>query len=257
MIILRADKVGFQYGEQWVLKDVTFEVREGEVLGIIGPNGSGKTTLLKILDGILTPREGHVWLRDRDISQIGREILAKAIGVVPQDYSMYFPFSVEEIVLMGRTPHLGLLRFEGQKDFAIARRAMEMTDTTGFSRRGMGELSGGERQRVLIARAITQEPQILLLDEPTTYLDIKHQVALFQLMKMLHEKENLTVIVVTQDINLAAQYCDRVLLLKNGRFFSMGPPGEVITSENIQKVYETDVLVDPHPHTGLPRVTLI
>ena len=257
MSILRADKVGFQYGEQWVLRDVTFEVREGEVLGIIGPNGAGKTTLLKILDGILTPREGHVWLRDRDISQTGREAVAKEIGVVPQDYSMYFPFSVEEIVLMGRTPHLGLLRFEGQKDFAIARRAMEMTDTTGFSRRGMGELSGGERQRVLIARAITQEPQILLLDEPTTYLDIKHQVALFQLMKMLHEKKNLTVIVVTQDINLAAQYCDRVLLLKNGRFFSMGPPGEVITSENIQKVYETDVLVDPHPHTGLPRVTLI
>jgi len=257
MSILRADKVGFQYGEQWVLKDVTFEVREGEVLGIIGPNGAGKTTLLKILDGILTPREGHVWLRDRDISQTGREAVAKEIGVVPQDYSMYFPFSVEEIVLMGRTPHLGLLRFEGQKDFAIARRAMEMTDITEFSRRGMGELSGGERQRVLIARAVAQEPQILLLDEPTTYLDIKHQVALFQLMKMLHEKENLTVIVVTQDINMAAQYCDRVLLLKNGRFFSMGSPCEIITTENIQKVYETDVLVDPHPRTGLPRVTLI
>ena len=257
MSILRADKVGFQYGEQWVLRDVTFEVREGEVLGIIGPNGAGKTTLLKILDGILTPREGHVWLRDRDISQTGREAVAKEIGVVPQDYSMYFPFSVEEIVLMGRTPHLGLLRFEGQKDFAIARRAMEMTDITEFSRRGMGELSGGERQRVLIARAVAQEPQILLLDEPTTYLDIKHQVALFQLMKMLHEKENLTVIVVTQDINMAAQYCDRVLLLKNGRFFSMGSPCEIITTENIQKVYETDVLVDPHPRTGLPRVTLI
>ena len=257
MAIMRADKVGFQYGQQWVLRDVTFEVRQGEVLGIIGPNGSGKTTLLKILDGILEPREGCVWLRDRDISQTGREVVAKAIGVVPQDYSMYFPFSVEEIVLMGRTPHLGLFRFEGQKDFAIAHRAMEMTDTTEFSRRGMGELSGGERQRVLIARAITQEPQILLLDEPTTYLDIKHQVALFQLMKMLNEKENLSVIVVTQDINLASQYCDRILLLKNGRFFSMGPPGEVITSENIQKVYETDVLVDSHPHTGLPRVTLI
>lgn len=257
MVILRAEKVGFQYGEQWVLREVTFDVCEGEVLGIIGPNGSGKTTLLKILDGILEPREGRVWLRESDISKTGREAVAKAIGVVPQDYSMYFPFSVEEIVLMGRTPHLGLLRFEGQKDFSIARRAMEMTDTTEFSRRGMGELSGGERQRVLIARAITQEPQILLLDEPTTYLDIKHQVALFQLMKTLNEKENLTVIVVTQDINLAAQYCDRILLLKNGRFFSLGPPGEVITSENIQKVYETDVLVDSHPRTGLPRVTLI
>ncbi len=257
MAIMRTDKIGFQYGQQWVLRDVTFEVLEGEVLGIIGPNGSGKTTLLKILDGILMPREGRVWLRDGDISKTGREAVAKAIGVVPQDYSMYFPFSVEDIVLMGRTPHLGLLRFEGQEDFAIARRAMEMTDTAEFSRRGMGELSGGERQRVLIARAITQEPQILLLDEPTTYLDIKHQVALFQLMKMLNKKKNLTVIVVTQDINLAAQYCDRILLLKNGRFFSLGPPGEVITSENIQKVYDTDVLVDSHPQTGLPRVTLI
>jgi len=164
---------------------------------------------------------------------------------------------VEEIVLMGRTPHLGLLRFEGRKDFAIARRAMELTETTEFRRRGMGELSGGERQRVLIARAVTQEPQILLLDEPTTYLDIKHQVALFQLMKTLHEQGNLTVIVVTQDINLAAQYCHRILLIKNGRSFSMGTPAEVVTEENIRQVYETHVLIDPHPRTGLPRVTLI
>jgi iron complex transport system ATP-binding protein len=257
MTILRAEKVGFQYGGQWVLRDISFEVREGEILGIIGPNGSGKTTLLKILDGILTPREGRVWLRDKDLSQLGRETLAKVIGVVPQDYSMFFPFSVEEIVLMGRTPHLGLLRFEGQKDFAIARRAMELTETTEFSRRGMGELSGGERQRVLIARAVTQEPEVLLLDEPTTYLDIKHQVALFQLMKTLHEKGNLTVIVVTQDINLAAHYCHRILLIKSGQYFSMGTPAEVVTPENIRQVYETDVLIDPHPRTGLPRVTLI
>jgi iron complex transport system ATP-binding protein len=257
MTILRAEKVGFQYGGQWVLRDISFAVREGEIIGIIGPNGSGKTTLLKILDGILTPREGRVWLRDKDLSQLGRETLAKVIGVVPQDYSMFFPFSVEEIVLMGRTPHLGLLRFEGQKDFAIARRAMELTETTEFSRRGMGELSGGERQRVLIARAVTQEPEVLLLDEPTTYLDIKHQVALFQLMKTLHEKGNLTVIVVTQDINLAAQYCHRILLIKSGQYFSMGTPAEVVTPENIRQVYETDVLIDPHPRTGLPRVTLI
>jgi cobalamin transport system ATP-binding protein len=254
---MRAEKVGFQYGEKWVLRDISFEVREGEILGIIGPNGSGKTTLLKILDGIFAPRDGRVWLHDKDISQLGRETLAKVIGVVPQDYSMFFPFSVEEIVLMGRTPHLGLLRFEGQKDFAIARRAMELTETTEFRQRGMGELSGGERQRVLIARAVAQEPQILLLDEPTTYLDIKHQVALFQLMKTLHEKGNLTVILVTQDINLAAQYCHRILLIKNGQYFSMGAPAEVITSENIRQVYETDVLIDPHPRTGLPRVTLV
>ncbi|HPC74208.1 MAG TPA: ABC transporter ATP-binding protein [Syntrophales bacterium] len=257
MTILRTEKVGFQYNGRWVLRDISFEVGEGEFVGIIGPNGSGKTTLLKILDGILTPREGRVMLRDQDIARLNRETLAKVIGVVPQDYSMFFPFSVEEIVLMGRTPHLGLLRFEGRKDFAIARRAMELTETTEFRRRGMGELSGGERQRVLIARAVTQEPQILLLDEPTTYLDIKHQVALFQLMKTLHEQGNLTVIVVTQDINLAAQYCHRILLIKNGRSFSMGTPAEVVTEENIRQVYETHVLIDPHPRTGLPRVTLI
>ncbi len=257
MTILRAEKVGFQYGGRWVLRDISFEVLAGEILGIIGPNGSGKTTLLKILDGILAPREGRVWLRETDIAQVGRKTLAKAIGVVPQDYSMFFPFSVEEIVLMGRTPHLGLLRFEGQRDFAIARRAMELTETAEFRTRGMGELSGGERQRVLIARAVTQEPEILLLDEPTTYLDIKHQVALFELMKTLHEKVNLTVVVVTQDINLAAQYCHRILLIKDGRSFTMGTPVEVITSENIRQVYETEVLVDAHPRTGLPRVTLI
>lgn len=246
-----------QFGSKILFKDCSLRIGVRDRIGLIGPNGSGKTTLLKILDGILTPREGRVWLRDKDLSQLGRETLAKVIGVVPQDYSMFFPFSVEEIVLMGRTPHLGLLRFEGQKDFAIARRAMELTETTEFRRRGMGELSGGERQRVLIARAVTQEPEVLLLDEPTTYLDIKHQVALFQLMKTLHEQGNLTVIVVTQDINLAAQYCHRILLIKNGQYFSMGTPSEVVTPEIIRQVYETDVLIDPHPRTGLPRVTLV
>ena len=257
MAIVEVRDVKFRYDNIWVLKDVSFTIRRGEFLAIIGPNGSGKTTLLKIIDGIYTPRRGTVLINDRNIGKISREEIAKVVAVVPQDSPMIFSFTVQEIVMMGRSPHLGRLRFEGETDYAITRKAMERSNVDHFAFRSINELSGGERQRVFIARALAQQPQIILLDESTAFLDIKHQVALFNLIKALNRDEGLTVITVTHDINLASLYCDRVMLLKDGRIYSIGTPHEVITESNIEEVYETDVLVDRYPVTGRPRVTLL
>jgi len=255
--IIKIAGVDFRYKDVWALRDISFDVRRGEFLGIIGPNGSGKTTLIRIIDGILVPEKGDVSVNGNNIRGMRRRDLARLVAVVPQDSAMIFPFRALEVVMMGRSPHLGMLRFEGDRDFEITRRAMEMTDTISLADRSMDKLSGGERQRVLIARALAQEPEVVLLDEPTAFLDIKHQAAFFGLMKMLNGGKGLTVLAVTHDINLASAYCDRIMLLKNGRIHSLGVPGEVITEANIKEVYETDVLVDANPLNGLPRVTLV
>ena len=257
MSIIKLEQIGFRYNANWVLRNVSCDIRIGEFLGIIGPNGSGKTTLLKVIDGILKPQEGDVWINGISGKKISRDNLARIVAVVAQDSQMIFPFSVCEIVLMGRAPHLSKWRFEGNEDFRIVREAMEMTDTLALASRSMAALSGGERQRVLIARALAQQPQILLLDEPTAFLDIKHQVDFFDLVKSLNEKNALTVVAVTHDINLASLYCDRIILMKNGRIHCMGSPEEVIVETNIKEVYETDVAVDQSPVTGRPRITLL
>jgi iron complex transport system ATP-binding protein len=257
MPIINLQQIGFRYDDDWVLRNISFEVQKGEFVGIIGPNGSGKTTLLKILDGILTPQEGELWIDETSCGKLTREHLAKMIAVVPQESVMIFPFTVQEIVLMGRAPHLGTWRFEGETDFRIAHQSMEMTDTLSLMNRVMNELSGGERQRVLIARALAQQPQIMLLDEPTAFLDIRHQIDFFDLIKTLNKNQTLTVIGVTHDINLASLYCDRMMLLRDGHIHCMGSPEEVITESNIKEVYEANVTVDKNPVTGQPRVTLL
>jgi len=256
MPLLSVDRVSFKYGEQWVLRGIDFEVEKGDFLGVIGPNGSGKTTLLRVIDGILRPQEGEVRLEGTEIGRLRRDALARSVAVVPQYSALAFPFSVEEVVLMGRSPHLGRWRFEGEQDHRIAREAMEMTDTLALAARDMESLSGGERQRVLIARALAQEPRLMLLDEPTAFLDIRHQVDFFDRIRALNRDRGLTIVAVTHDINLAAHYCDRVILLKDGRIEAAGSVEAVITDENIRRAYETRVLVDRHPATGSPRITL-
>jgi iron complex transport system ATP-binding protein len=257
MSVITLDKIGFRYNSHRVLQDISFSIRKGEFLGIIGPNGSGKTTLLKVIDGILKPEEGEIRINGISGNKLKRNSLAKIIAVVAQDFQMIFPFSVHEIVLMGRAPHLNKWRFEGETDFRIARETMEMTDTMHLMNRSMSALSGGERQRVLIARALAQQPQIMLLDEPTSFLDIKHQVDFFDLIKKLNKNSDLTVVAITHDINLAALYCDRIIMLRNGHIHCEGNPEEVITEKNIKEVYETDVAVDKSPATGRPRITLL
>lgn len=257
MPIIKLERIGYRYDAQWVLRNISCDIRKGEFLGIIGPNGSGKTTLLKVIDGILKPQEGEAWINGISGGRIRRDVLAKTIAVVTQDFQMIFPVSVHEMVLMGRAPHLTKWRFEGETDFRIAHEALEMTGTLHLKNRCMSSLSGGEQQRVLIARALAQQPQILLLDEPTAFLDIKHQTVFFDLVKSLNKNRALTVVAVTHDINLASLYCDRIILMRNGQIHSLGGPEEVIVENNIRDVYETAVAIDKSPLTGRPRLTLL
>jgi iron complex transport system ATP-binding protein len=257
MPVIETRNVHFEYDETPVLKDFSFISKGNEILGIIGPNGSGKTTLLKIIDGICKPQRGRVLLGGTDLNKMTRTEIARSVAFVPQDAVMVFSFTVEEVVMMGRSPHISRFRFEGKKDAAIVQKAMEQTKIERFAGRSINELSGGERQRVFIARALAQEPRIMLLDESSAFLDIKHQVSFFELMRMLNRAEGVTVLAVTHDINIAALYCDRVMLLKDGRIHVIGTPHQVITKKNIEEVYETEVLIDFHPITGLPRMTLV
>ncbi len=254
-LILRG--VSFRYDRQWCLKDIGFELKKGEILGLIGPNGSGKSTLLKIIDGLLKIPEGEILLRNRPLSSYRRGEVARHIAMVPQEATFRFPFSVFEVVLMGRFPHLGLFPFEGREDVEIARHSMQLTGTLELATRSINELSGGEKQRVLIARALTQRAHVILLDEPTSFLDIRHKVELFDLMSSLTITQGLSVIIVSHDISLAAQYCHRMVLLSRGSLYKIGVPDEVITADTISAVYECPVLVDENPISRTPRLTIL
>jgi iron complex transport system ATP-binding protein len=255
--LIQVDNLSFRYDKTDILCEVTFSVKQGEILGIIGPNGSGKTTILRLLTGIQHPLSGEISIAEKKLSFWNRKELAKQIAVVPQDTFVPFNYTVREIILMGRTPHLRLLQFEGKQDYAILDQAMAFTDTLDLSTRYFDALSGGEKQRALIARALVQEPTILLLDEPTAHLDLNHQIEILDLVKRLNAEQNLTVVFVTHDLNLAAGYCNRLILLSQGKIASSGPPKEVITESNILQVYGTKVIVSYHPLTSVPQVNLV
>jgi iron complex transport system ATP-binding protein len=255
--VLSVEGAWFRYRDTWVLQDVTFQVHPGEILGILGPNASGKTTLVRVLDGNMKPQRGRVLLRGEDIRGLSRRRMAQKVAVVPQESPMLYPFTCLELALMGRHAHLGPLAFEGPRDVEIARRSLERTGSIHLAARKVNELSGGERQRVLIARALAQEPQILLLDEPTAFLDLRHQLDFVDLLLRLHRDEELTVVWVSHDLNLAALTCERLMLLKDGRIRSLGTPAEVLTEENVREVYGRRVLVDRNPRSQTPRITPI
>ena len=245
--------VSFGYAAEVVVRDVSFRVAPGELVGIIGPNGSGKSTLLRLMSGYRRPWQGQVRLDGRPVERRDRRELGRLVGVVPQDTAVTFPFSVTEMVLFGRTPHVGGFGFERDRDLAAARRAMERTDTTHLARRAVTELSGGERQRVILARALAQEPAILLLDEPAAFLDIRHEVEMYDLLRDL-QRGGMTVVSVLHDLNIAALYCDRLLLLHEGRLARAGTPAEVITYPTLTAVYGTEVYVALNDITGCLNV---
>lgn len=255
--MIEVNGVSFRYHQDRVLQDVSFRVERGEFIGLIGPNGSGKTTLLKILYRLLTPQNGDVLFEHVSLKKMDRRDIARRIAVVPQETHLLFPFSVAEIVLMGRSPYLGHLMFEREKDLEVARKAMEWTGVFSFSERPMDELSGGERKRVMIARALAQEPEVILLDEPTTNLDIHHQVEFLNLILSLNQERGLTIVMASHDMNIASEFCDRLILLRKGRIDKIGTPDEVITEENIERVYGCEVWVDQHPVSGMPRISLL
>jgi iron complex transport system ATP-binding protein len=255
--MIEVHSVFFQYRKDWVLQDISFRIGKGDFIGIIGPNGSGKTTLLKVLSHELTPQKGNVFLDGVPLNKLRRPEIARKIAVVPQETHFLFPFSALEIVLMGRTPYLGHHLFESAKDLEAATRAMEQTETLSFADRPIDELSGGERKRVFIARALAQEPEVILFDEPTANLDIHHQMDFLDLISTLNRETGLTVLMASHDMNVASEFCRSLLLLHGGTFYTMGPPGEVITRENIERVYGCEVWVDQHPISGTPRINLL
>jgi len=255
MSIICADNLHFSYAMAPIMEDVSLIIDEAQIVAVIGPNGSGKTTFLKIINGTLFPNSGQMLIAGKDTRLWKRQDLAKIVAIVPQESAPIFSFYAEESVLMGRFPHLSNYRFEDKNDYRIVRESMEKTDTLTFANRRFDELSAGERQRVLIARALASEPKILLLDESTVFLDLKHQMQFLALLRQLNTTQKLTVIFVTHDINLAAQHAKKIILLDFGKNYAIGHPAEVITAANIKEVYDVDVLVDQNPQSGLPRVT--
>jgi len=254
MVKLEMQGITLAYGDKKVVEDVTFQVMPGEVVGLVGPNGSGKSTIIKALSRVITPYSGRVLINGRDISQIPRRELSLLIGVVPQIPLLPSPFTAFEIVLMGRNPHLGLFQYEGPKDMDIVWQAMGQTSIQCLAERRISELSGGEIQCVVIARALAQETQAILLDEPTANLDIGRQIEILDLVKSLCRENKLTVIAALHDLNLASHYCDRLFLINKGKIHAEGTPIEVINTENIEQVYGCGSYVHTHPLSGLPAV---
>jgi iron complex transport system ATP-binding protein len=254
--MIELHNVSLGYDHQAVLHNIDMKAKPGQVLGLIGPNGSGKSTLIKGMTRVIDLLSGRISIDGRDIRTIKQEELARLVATVPQTPALPGAFTAFEVVLMGRTPHLGLLRYEGEKDLAIAWRAMVATQIGSFAERRASELSGGERQRLVIARALTQQPKAMLLDEPTANLDINHQVEILNLVKSLCREQSLTVIIALHDLNSAAQYCDWMIMLNGGRVHAEGTPVDILTAPNIKRVYGAEVCVYPHPINKLPT-TLI
>jgi len=250
--LLETKGIAFSYGKTPVLNGVSMRLRWGEVLGIMGPNGAGKSTLLNVMSGVLSPSSGEVLLRDLPLKAIPHHERARSIAVVPQETHIPFPFSALEIVLMGRSPYLPRFGFESRGDVSIALEAMRAIDCESLAHRDIRTLSGGERRRVIIARALAQSPKAMLLDEPTSFLDIKHSSDLARLMKGLAKQCGMAVACVMHDLNLAATVCDRIVFLKQGRIAAEGSPEEVITTETIRSVFNAEIRVAIDPHTSRP-----
>ena len=249
-IAAEAKDITVGYGEHTVLKSVSLAIEQGGFLGILGPNGCGKTTFLRSLSKVLKPEDGVVYIDGKTVSSYDAKTFAKIVGCVSQETETGFEFSVRDIVLMGRHPHIGRLAPLTAGDYAIADEAMRFTNTLQFKDRLVTELSGGERQRVLIAKTLAQQPKILLLDEPTNHLDVCHQIEILQLIRSLTPK--ITVIGVLHDLNLASYFCDRIVLMEKGQILSVGTPAEVLTPEQVYNVFSVRMIVSPHPVTGKP-----
>lgn len=256
-IVLEIRNLTCGYDSGFVLQDINFEVKHGELFGIIGPNGSGKTTLLRAITRLLRPKKGEIIFEGKDIWQVPLRELSKKVAVVTQNPPANF-MSIEEFVLLGRIPHYRKFQFlETRKDFEISRRCMALTNTIGLRDKSINQISGGERQLVSIARALSQQPELLLLDEPTAHLDITHQIRILDLIRRLNKEFGLTVIVVLHDLNLASEYCDRLILLNNGFIHKVGSPKEVLTYQIIEEVYKTVVVVRENPISSKPYVFLV
>ena len=254
--MLRAADVSFAYGPgQAGLHGVSLDVERGGLVGVLGPNGSGKTTLLRLLGGLLTPASGRITIDGRDVSHMTRRDLARRIAIVPQETRLSFEYSVLEVVLMGRFPHLGPFELESPEDVTIARRALEATGTLALADRPYQTLSGGEKQRVIIAGALAQGTDLMLLDEPTAALDPGYQIEIAALLRRLNADRDVTIVVATHDLNFAAGLCRDLLLLREGRVLASGPTTKALTRESVRALY--DVEADVTFHQGAGHLTVV
>jgi iron complex transport system ATP-binding protein len=250
---IETHQISFAYGVRTVLDGVSLSVERGEMMAVLGPNGSGKTTLIKILSGVLTPK-GEVKLNGKTVESYARRELSKLFAVVPQESRVNFPYTVAEVVLMGRASYHSPFALEGKKDLEVAKASMELTDSRSFADRYLHELSGGEKQRVMLARALAQEPEILLLDEPSAFLDLKHQIQIFELLRRLNRERHLTIVAALHDLNLAALFFPRLVMLCSGPIYRDGAPSEVLTEKTIDEVYGIRVRVEQDPLAGKPQL---
>jgi len=240
---------------EFALRDISISIAPGSLTGLLGPNGCGKTTLLKLLSGVLKPELGSVRLGEREVRLLSARTVAQQIAVVPQETHPAFDFTVLEMVLMGRHPHLGAFQLEGPNDLAIAREALVATGTADLAGRSYMTLSGGEKQRVVIASALAQKPSVLLLDEPTASLDLGYQLEIASLLKQLNRERRVTMVLATHDLNLAAALCDTLVLVREGRVLMQGPTSEVLTSATVQELY--GVIADVTFHERAGHMTVI
>jgi iron complex transport system ATP-binding protein len=256
--LLSARDLSFAYhgGEdsREVFTGVSLELAAGELVALAGPNGAGKTTLLKVLSGVLPPQSGEVRLDGRPLGAFSPKEIARQIAFVGQELAADFSFTVEELVLLGRSPHLGTMAVETQRDFGIAREAMRSTGVEALADRAIDEISGGERQRAFLAMALAQEPRVLLLDEPASHLDLAHEIAFFDLLAALVASKQLAVLVAGHDLNIAADYASRLAVLAGGRLVADGPPEDVLTEDLLVKHWGARAMVVPSPATGRPHV---
>ena len=241
-------------GPEFRLAALSLAIDGGEIIGVIGPNSAGKTTLIRLLTRVVQPSSGSIVIDGRPLASLSAVALAREIAVVPQDLPQAFPFTVGELVLMGRYPHAPSQYFESERDRAVARTAMEATGVLPLAHLPLAELSGGERQRAVLARALAQEPRLLVLDEPTAHLDLRYQAECVGLLRRLNRDRGMTVILVAHDLNLAAEVCDRLLLMSQGSVVRAGAPEQVLDEEALRTVYGCDVLVDKSPASGRLRV---
>ena len=251
--LLDAQGVAFAVEAKKILDGVSVTSGAGEFIGLVGPNGAGKTTLIKCISGLLAHSQGAVHLDRRDLARMSPRDVARVVAHLPQNTVVDFGFTSLEVVLMGRNPHLGPFQLEGTRDYEVARAGMKFTDTEWLSGREINTLSGGERQRVLIARALAQEPRLLLLDEPTTNLDIQHQLQVMDLVRSLVD-DGLAAVAAMHDLNMASSYCDRIYVMSQGQVVASGTPAEVLMPDLIRRVFGVGVTIDYAHHTGKPRL---
>jgi iron complex transport system ATP-binding protein len=254
--MIRVVELGKSFGAERILQNINFSVAHGAFFGIIGPNGSGKSTLLQTISGIESVSEGHVWLEGKKVSSYSNKELARWVTVLQQDALPPVRFSVREVVEMGRYPFQSWLGEEDADSGLMIDTIMKKLHLTEFSDRLVEQLSGGERQRVALAKSMAQQPRLLLLDEPTTFLDIGYQIQMMDYIRGWQQEADLTIVAVLHDLNLAAQYCDQLLVLHEGKVWGIGTPEEILNSALIEQVYGTKPIIMPHPISGVPQIIL-